>query len=596
MKKFTVVMAVLAAVLITLTGCPNPAGGNKTPVPVPPPAPANYKVTFAATDTNGTLGATVDGTAITSGNKIAVGKTVAFTAKPNEGYVVDKWVITGGTFEADTGKDGSDTAKVKVNSEVTVGVSFKAVTPGKHVLTFKVKGEAGGSTITAKVTDGGAIDSGNEVESGKEVEFTATPDTTNGWKVKIWSIVKTADNTALSFVSGTGADGSNTAKALINEPVTVEVEFEKIKYPVTFSVDGAGGALTAKMGDTVINTGNGVEHGKTVEFTAKPASNGWKVKDWSIVKTADGTPLTFANITINQNNGVGNAYAKITEPVTVKVTFEQQFAVTFTAVHGNGTLTATHDGKNFVSAARLTAGNTVEFTTAPRTGYVIDKWTVSGGTFENGGTDGSTTAAVKVGSSDIEVKVSFKWTGDAFVPNKTYKGDVKLSCFVSAMGGIEFGAGQPDIGPEYKSILEDAYVTVDGSGNATMTAKFRKSFVNVFTLKANTFIDPRNSRPGYYDMNEVKQDAINYTISPEGDTATPPEDDPDFTKGVRYVTSMTFPVSKEASVYNLWFYLNSSVMGVQFSDGKGTAGAGEPDKHSKYKAELTVDWTTVTAQ
>ena len=368
------------------------------------------------------------------------------------------------------------------------------------------------------------------------------------------------------------------------------------EYTVTFSVDGAGGLLFAKIGDNFIRTGDKVEHGKTVTFAAKPENAGWKVKDWSIVKTADGTPLTFTNITINQNNGIGNAYAKITEPVTVKVTFEQQFAVTFAAVHGNGTLTAKHDGKDFASAARLTAGNTVEFTAAPRTGYVIDKWTVSGGTFENGGTDGSTTAAVKVGSSDIEVKVSFKWTGDAFVPNKTYKGDVKLSCFVSAMGGIEFGAGQPDIGPEYKSILEDAYVTVDGSGNATMTAKFRKSFVNVFTLKANTFIDPRNSRPGYYDMNEVKQDVINYTISPEGDTATPPEDDPDVTKGVRYVTSMTFPVSKEASVYNLWFYLNSSVMGVQFSDGKGTAGAGEPDKHSKYKAELTVDWTTVTAQ
>ena len=59
---------------------------------------------------------------------------------------------------------------------------------------------------------------------------------------------------------------------------------------------------------------------------------------------------------------------------------------------------------------------------------------------------------------------------------------------------------------------------------------------------------------------------------------------------------MTFPVSKEASVYNLWFYLNSSIMGVQFSDGKGTAGSNEPNEHSKYKAELTVDWTTVTAQ
>lgn len=592
MKKCMVVAVVLAAVLITLTGCPNPAGGNKTPVPVPPPAPANYKVTFAATDTNGTLGATVDGTAITSGNKIAVGKTVAFTAKPNANYVVDKWMITGGAFEAGTGKDGSDTAKVKVNSEVSVSVSFKAAAPGKHVLTFKVKGEAGGSTITAKVTDGSAIDSGNEVENGKEVEFTATPDTANGWKVKSWSIVKTADNTALSFVSGTGADGSNTAKALVNEPVTVEVEFEKIKYPVTFSVDGAGGALTAKMGDTVINTGNGVEHGKTVEFTAKPASNGWKVKDWSIVKTADNTPLSFKNITINQNNGVGNAYAEISEPVTVKVTFEQQFAVTFTAVHGNGTLTAKHDGKNFVSSTRLTAGKTVEFTAEQRTGYAIDKWTITGGTFKAGGTDGSSTATVEVGSSNVEVKVNFKWMGEAFKPNTSYKGDIKLSCWVAGMGGVDFGAGQPDKGEKYKSLLEDAHITVDGTGNATLTAKFRKSMVKIYGIDANVFIDPRNSTPGYYDMGGNKVDAV-FTKSSGEDKAIDPKNEK-----VHYVNSMSFPVSKEASVYHLWVYVNSEIMGVQFCDGANidNGNPNEPNKSTKYVGKITIDWSTLTEE
>ncbi|MGI5077208.1 InlB B-repeat-containing protein [Treponema maltophilum] len=593
MKKCMIVATVLAVVLIALTGCPNPAGGNKTPVPVPPPAPANYKVTFAATDTNGTLGATVDRTAITSGNKIAVGKTVAFTAKPNEGYVVDKWVITGGTFEAGTGKDGSDTAMVEVgSSDIEVKVSFKAAAPGKHVLTFKVKGEAGGSTITAKVTDGGDIFSGNEIENGKEVEFTATPDTANGWKVKSWSIVKTADNTALSFVSGTGADGSNTAKALINEPVTVEVEFEKIKHPVTFSVDGAGGALTAKMGDTVINTGNGVEHGKTVEFTAKPASNGWKVKDWSIVKTADGTPLTFANITINQNNGVGNAYAKITEPVTVKVTFEQQFAVTFAAVHGNGTLTAKHDGKDFVSSTRLTAGKTVEFTAEPRTGYVIDKWTITGGTFKAGGTDGSSTATVEVGSSNVEVKVNFKWMGEAFKPNTSYKGDIKLSCWIAGMGGVDFGAGQPDKGEKYKSLLEDAHITVDGTGNATLTAKFRKSMVKIYGIDANVFIDPRNSTPGYYDMGGNKVDAV-FTKSSGEDKAIDPKNEK-----VHYVNSMSFPVSKEASVYHLWVYVNSEIMGVQFCDGANidNGNPNEPNKSTKYVGKITIDWSTLTEE
>ena len=167
---------------------------------------------------------------------------------------------------------------------------------------------------------------------------------------------------------------------------------------------------------------------------------------------------------------------------------------------------------------------------------------------------------------------------------QTYKVGANLSCFVNAMGGVEFGTG----------LLKDASVTIDGEGNATMTAKFGKA--EAMGGAAKTFIDPRNSKPGYYDMNGVKQNVIAYTISPEGDTATPPPADPDSAVGVRYVTSMTFPVSRDKSVYYLWFYLNSGMMGVQFCDGKGTASANAPDQQSKFKGELTIDWSTLTEQ
>ena len=169
---------------------------------------------------------------------------------------------------------------------------------------------------------------------------------------------------------------------------------------------------------------------------------------------------------------------------------------------------------------------------------------------------------------------------------KTYKVGARLSCFVNAMGGVEFGTG----------LLKDASVTIDGEGNATMTAKFGKAEVLVKGQTAKTFIDPRNSKPGYYDVGGVKKDVIAYTISPEGDTAIPPLADPDLATGVRYVTSMTFPVSKDKNVYYLWFYLNSQMMGVQFCDGKGTASVNAPDQQSKFKGELTIDWSTLTEQ
>lgn len=137
---------------------------------------------------------------------------------------------------------------------------------------------------------------------------------------------------------------------------------------------------------------------------------------------------------------------------------------------------------------------------------------------------------------------------------------------------------------------------VDESGNATLVAKFRKASLTIMKDKeSNIFIDPRNSQPGYYDMNGVKQNVINYTISPENDTATPPGTYSAHTTGVRYVTSMTFPVSKAASVYYLWIYINSDVYGVQFCDGKNPAAGHsffEPGFATEYKAEFSIDWAS----
>ena len=78
---------------------------------------------------------------------------------------------------------------------------------------------------------------------------------------------------------------------------------------VTFSVDGAGGTLKAKVeGGSEINSGNTVEHGKTVIFTATPDA-GYTVKEWK----ADGSAVT---------GSTSNTYTcTVTKAVTVKVSF-----------------------------------------------------------------------------------------------------------------------------------------------------------------------------------------------------------------------------------------------------------------------------------
>ena len=117
------------------------------------------------------------------------------------------------------------------------------------------------------------------------------------------------------------------------------------KYTVTFSVDGGGGTLTAKIGETEIKTDTTVEQGKTVTFTATP-DKGYKVKGW----TLDG----------NAVNGTAETYTlTVTQPATITVSFEPKKAI-LTLEAGKNTVKVkakTADG----SAIKVEGCNETEF-------------------------------------------------------------------------------------------------------------------------------------------------------------------------------------------------------------------------------------------
>ena len=278
-----------------------------------------------------------------------------------------------------------------------------------------------------------------------------------------------------------------------------------------------------------------------------------------------------------------------------KPTPQSSYTVTFKTVDAMGTLDAKVNGKPFTSGKKVATGSTVEFTAQPKENHVVDKWTITGGVFEKDtGKNESNTAKVKV-ASDVMVQVSFKAKTPGKPPvtpenppvtPKTYNVTSILNCVVPGMGNFDLANGDPKKGD--KPILKSTQVTIDKDGNVMLTVQFIKSSIHFGTSEVNTFIDPRNSRPGYYDLKGVKQDALSYTVSTD-DTADAPKG-----QKAHYVTSMTFPVSKDKSEYFLWIYLNSSFMGAQFSDGKGTAGHSEPNKHSKFAGKLTIHWNTMT--
>ena len=85
------------------------------------------------------------------------------------------------------------------------------------------------------------------------------------------------------------------------------------KYQVTFNVDGGGGTLTAKIGETEIKTDTTVEQGKTVTFTATP-DKGYKVKGWTLDD--------------NAVNGTAETYTlAVTQSATITVSFEPKKAL-----------------------------------------------------------------------------------------------------------------------------------------------------------------------------------------------------------------------------------------------------------------------------
>ena len=111
--------ALMLLIALLFTGCPQKA---KPKAEEPPPGP--QKVTFSVEGTNGTLKATADGNEINSGDKVAYGTTVTFTATVTAAeHYADEWTIKGGSFKTG-GKDGDTTATVQITGETAVKVSF----------------------------------------------------------------------------------------------------------------------------------------------------------------------------------------------------------------------------------------------------------------------------------------------------------------------------------------------------------------------------------------------------------------------------------------------------------------------------------------
>ena len=176
------------------------------------------------------------------------------------------------------------------------------------------------------------------------------------------------------------------------------------KHAVTFSVDGGDGTIKAEVDGREIHTGDLVEQGKIVEFTAtadNPATH--NVDFW----TVDTGAFEAGTGTI----GSTSAKLKVAQPITVTVKFKltsappTKYNVTFGVSGTGGTLKAEVDGTEVHSPYQAERNKVIVFTATPANEYyAVEKWT-DGGTDIAGETNATYNHTV---TADADIAVHFK--------------------------------------------------------------------------------------------------------------------------------------------------------------------------------------------
>ena len=206
----------------------------------------------------GYLTAKLNGERLSSINSVEYNSVVEFTADPEAGFIIDKWMISGGKFEKDTGMEGSKTAKVKITADTTVTVTFKQL---KFPITFSALNGIG--TIKAMHSNDKEITTGENIGYGYTIKFTAIP--AEGYEVDKWSI--TPDSALIE--GGTGV--SKTAKVKITGNTTVTVSFKKKEYWVFFNANG--GSPEPKFQKVLYKE-------KASAPTEQPTKEGYDLEGW----------------------------------------------------------------------------------------------------------------------------------------------------------------------------------------------------------------------------------------------------------------------------------------------------------------------------
>ena len=368
------------------------------------------------------------GKAFTSGTYIRNGSSVTFTATPEEGYVVDQWLVNGKTYHWSGTEEtyrGTTLTLEDIQSAQNVVVSFKKL-DGTYTITAGVADEEGNeeaslatiSAVNAETKE--AVTLPANAAEGTSITFKAkvTNDSVN--MVKEWQI--STDNGA-TYETAKGSGGSDTftlynvgsdtiVRAIVTKAQTYTLNYQ-VKIGDTDATAEQASLLATSNGQTLAS-GSTASAYIPVEFNLTLGDNYYLV-GWS------------SNVDVDEKDSTKATMESLTNNSRVTVTIAEKPVVSWETGQ-NGTVTASmqdpKDETNVIpveNGDHVAPGTNVTFTFKPNKGYVVDTEAVKANdtkidtTFADG--NGETTDDRTCTISNIQTKQKVE---AAFTPLATY--------------------------------------------------------------------------------------------------------------------------------------------------------------------------------
>ena len=345
---------------------------------------AAHTITYSVDNSGGgDLTAKSNSQTVQSGQTVADGASVTFTAAPADGKAVKHWMVDNKTYTwPDTTNPYRENTLTltDVKKAHTVSVAFEDAK--SSTVTANVETETGVSetSLTLSAKRGGTtvdLTKKNNAPIGSVIHFTLTgTGLGHNITVKEWKVNG-------KIVTGSGGKDSFDLYVTEDSHTVTAVVAVAQHYTVTFAnaMDGAitTATVTAKSNGKSIATGDSVAAYLPIEFTAAMHEN-YYVTRWTGATQDETNPNKATISSLSSNATVSVQTAK--KPV-VKFTGDENKNITVTAKQGDKKLTSG-------DWVEMSSGNII-FTATPEKGWETAGWSVTGWKQENNTANDNTT-------------------------------------------------------------------------------------------------------------------------------------------------------------------------------------------------------------